>query len=220
MSNRLVTYNELRYSAIMRLFIALIALLPALAAADTELYTWIDKDGSVNFSDQPHPGAKKITVKDVSTISGPEPRQALRPEESPTAPFTRYEKITVTSPPNNGVVRDNTGAVNVSVGLQPPLRTDLGHTVRVSLAGKQQGGAATQFSFTDVDRGTHVVHATVLDKEGKPLMSTSSTFTLHRISRLLLPNTRNNTSGTNGAPSPQGSNSPSGNSAPSGSSSP
>ncbi|MGQ0657167.1 MAG: DUF4124 domain-containing protein [Chromatiales bacterium] len=185
----------------MRLIVlATAGLFSAVAPADTELYKWTDEGGIVHFSDQPGPGAEKIRVRDVPTIAAPPLQDIAAPKD--TAGF-HYQAMAITSPPNNGTVRDNSGAVNVSVELVPPLRSDLGHSIRVSLDGQTQGGAATQFAFANVDRGTHSVKAAVLDKAGKTLMHSSSSFTLHRASRLL----RNNQPAQGGA-SPGGAPTP------------
>ncbi len=165
--------------------IAVLLTLSAFAAGATELYKWVDKDG-VHYSDQPAPGAEKITIRSLPTMdSVPVPEAPSAPAEAGDA-FTGYEGFTVSEPADNGIVRDNSGAgaVSVSVALTPALRVDLGHTVRVSVAGQTQGGAATQFSFTGIDRGTHSVSATVIDQNGSTLRTTTSTFTLQRTSIL------------------------------------
>jgi len=182
----------------MRLIgLALLVMLAGVVAADTELYKWTDKDGSVHYSDQPGPGAEKITVPDVPTIAAPPlPEAAASPP--PTA--FRYRAVSINEPPNNGTVRDNTGAVNVTVDVIPPLRADLGHFVRVSLAGQTQDGIATQFAFANIDRGTHTVQASVVDREGNTLVSSSSSFTLHRISKLLPGNRQAGGSSPGGKP--------------------
>jgi hypothetical protein len=148
------------------------------ARADTEMYKWKDKDGNVHFSDQPGPGAEKIKVHDVSTMDA----QPINPSPPPPPPadFLGYSKFSIVAPENNGVVRDNNGAVTVSVSTEPALRGDLGHTVRVTVGGQVQGGAGTSFNFVGIDRGTHSINAVVLDRDGKPLKTTSSVFTLHK----------------------------------------
>jgi hypothetical protein len=178
---------SLGYSGVMRtiLIMALVSLSMA-SSADTELYKWRDKDGLWHYSDVPEPGAEKIIVQDAPTVSAPvqQPSTAV-PVVDETA--IEYEKFAIAAPPNNGIVRDNTGAVTVSVEVVPALRLDLGHTVKVTLAGQTQGGAATEFKFSGIDRGTHTVTASLLDKDGTSLMSASATFTLHRISKLTKP---------------------------------
>jgi hypothetical protein len=162
----------------MRISILLVvALLGINAHADTEMYKWTDKEGNVHFSDEPGPGAEKIKVHDVSTMDA----QPVNPPPPPSAPpdFLGYTMFKIVSPENNGTVRDNNGALTVSVSTEPALRGDLGHTVRVTVAGQVQGGAGTSFSFAGIDRGTHTITAVVLDKDGKPLKTTSSVFTLH-----------------------------------------
>ncbi len=159
-----------------------LAMLAATVAADTEIYRWTDQDGSIHYSDQPGPGAEKITVQEVPTIAAPPLPEAAA---SPANAAFRYQALSISDPPNNGTVRDNSGAVNVTVNVVPPLRADLGHVVRVTLAGQTQDGTATAYAFANIDRGTHTVQASVVDRKGNTLLSSSSSFTLHRISKLL-----------------------------------
>ena len=159
----------------------LLLLWSASGAAETELYKWVDKDGTVHFSDQPAAGAEKIIVKDVATIPAVK-APAASGEPKPSA-VTHYE-VTFTSPKADESIRDNTGNVNVSVQLNPPLSG--GDTIQFSMDGQPQGepGPGTELSLTNLDRGTHTVQATVLSQGGKPLGSASTTFTIQRFSAL------------------------------------
>lgn len=165
--------------------ILLSTLLAGAAMADTEMYKWKDKDGTVHFSDQPAPGAEKIKVQNVNTVESPPVVDSPAPAK--VADFLGYKSFKVAAPANGEAFHDNTGAVTVSLSLDPALRTDLGHTVKVSIDGISQGGASTSFAFTGIERGTHSISAVVLDMDGKPLKSTSSTFTLHKTSVLNKP---------------------------------
>jgi hypothetical protein len=165
--------------------IAVLLTLSAFAAGAVELYKWVDKDG-VHYSDQPGPGAEKIEVQGVPKLGTTPVTEAAPTPAADADAFTGYEQFTVSEPADNGIVRDNsgTGAVAVTVALTPALRVDLGHTVRISIAGQTQGGAATQFSFAGIDRGTHSVSAAVIDQNGSTLRTATSTFTLQRTSIL------------------------------------
>ncbi len=164
--------------------IAVLLTLSTFAAGAVELYKWVDKDG-VHYSDEPAPGAEKIEVQGVPSV-GATPVVEPAPAAPAAASFAGYEQFAVTEPPDNSIVRDNSGsgAVAVTVSLTPALRADLGHTVRVMLAGQTQGGSATQFSFTGIDRGTHTISAAVIDGAGSTLQTATSTFTLQRTSIL------------------------------------
>jgi hypothetical protein len=165
--------------------IAVLLMLSAFAAGAVELYKWVDKDG-VHYSDQPAPGAEKIEVQGVPKLGTTPVTEAVPTPAAAGDEFAGYEEFAVAEPANNSIVRDNSGAgeVAVTVSLTPALRVDLGHTVRVSIAGQTQGGAATQFSFAGIDRGTYSVSAAVIDQNGSTLRTTTSTFTLQRTSIL------------------------------------
>ncbi len=166
----------------------LLVLWTAAAVADTELYKWVDKDGVVHFSDKPAAGAEKIKVKDVDTIPA---EKVQTPAAGPKAPESRHYEITFISPKADESIRENTGNVNVSVQLNPPLNP--GDTIQFLMDGQPQGepGGSTELSLTNVDRGTHTVQATVQDQNGRPLGSASTTFTLQRFSILTNPAAKN-----------------------------
>jgi hypothetical protein len=150
-------------------------------AAETELYKWVDKDGTVHFSDKPEAGAEKIMVKDVTTIPADKPQSAAA---NPKASEVRHYEITFTSPKADEEIRDNTGNINVNVQLNPALNA--GDTIQFSMDGQPKGepGPGTELSLTNLDRGTHTVQVTVLGQGGKPLGSASTTFSVHRFSAL------------------------------------
>ena len=62
-----------------------IVLAPALAS--TTVYRWVDEQGIVHFSDQPHPGAQKMRVEDAPTFKAPPVRTAF-PHEAGSAAET------------------------------------------------------------------------------------------------------------------------------------
>jgi hypothetical protein len=100
-----------------------------------------------------------------------------------------YQKLEIISPANDEAVRENAGNVNVTVGLIPNLRVDLGHRLVLFVDGPQRFqavNASPQFQFTN--RGTYTLRAAVVDPQGKEIASSKpSTFHLLRVSILLGP---------------------------------
>jgi hypothetical protein len=90
---------------------------------------------------------------------------------SETAAAENYGAPRIIRPKDGETVHDNTGAVPVEVGLQPPLNTKAGHRIRVMLDGARLAGAwsTSRFSLQQVDRGAHTLRVIVTDGEGKEL---------------------------------------------------
>jgi hypothetical protein len=96
--------------------------------------------------------------------------------------FAGYREFAIASPPNDGVVRNNTGSVTVQLGLDPGLQAD--HFVTVYLDGKAYRGrfGSSNVELTGVDPGEHRLRAKVIDAKGKTLIESEQvTFTLQRM---------------------------------------
>lgn len=183
-----------------RLLLALFCLVPLLAGAD--IYKSTDADGNVVFSDTPRPGAKKIVLPPTPVYSFPTPAPAAgAPSSGASAANAHYSQLRIVRPAPGETVRDNTGAVDVSVALTPPLNTQAGHKLLVALDGNTltQQENATQIKLSNLDRGVHTLKATVLDANGQVQISSQSlTFYMKRESVLQNPD----------KPSPDGSTAP------------
>ncbi len=173
-----------KQSQIVAAFLILIASLSIHAA----IYKFYDENGNVIYSDQPGPGAVEIEKRDVQAIKGPRLRPAtkLSPPQK-KQPFV-YKELRITSPEDDATIWDNNGDVNVDITVIPQLRTKLGHKLVLSLDGKQvsEPGTATSFALHGIDRGTHSVSVSIVDKTGKTIMSSNSvTFHLKKQSVIL-----------------------------------
>jgi hypothetical protein len=146
--------------------------------ASAKVYKLVLPDGSVQFSDKPQEGAEEVKLPSVQTFPPP---PAPTNRASPSAPQqdagATYESIKVVSPKPDETLRDNAGTVDVTVALEPSLRSD--HTVEIILDGKAIGrGAATSASISNVDRGTHSVSAVVKDADDN-VVATAPAVTFH-----------------------------------------
>lgn len=153
-----------------------IALLFALAlfatgTAYAQAYKWIDKDGTVHYSDRPEPGAERV---DLSQSRAPRPDRArtqtvVKPDAARSAaaeqnkPF-RYESLSVASPASEETLWNIEGELNVTLALTPALQP--GHQVRVYFDGNPRPVAGTSFQLTEVYRGEHNLQAEILDASG------------------------------------------------------
>jgi hypothetical protein len=159
-----------------------LGLLCATALADngtTTVYKWVDAQGVVHYSDQPHPNAQKLEVRGAQTFSSlplPASSASSAPvENQPSGPA--YDSCSIAQPTDQQMLMNvyNTTAV---VQTSPPLRQ--GDQVHLFVDGKQIQGSSTSFSFP-VFRGQHSVQAVIEDSTGQIVCETSSvTFFVHQ----------------------------------------
>ncbi len=170
--------------------------------AAAQIYRVTDADGNVEFTDvPPRPGEKGGPV----VLSGENTFQiedALPSEPSATswssgstddegADDTQaigYEMLQVVSPADDSEVRENAGNVAVSVAVNPELRP--GNRVQLEMDGKViRTTTTTKINLTEVDRGSHVLRAHIIDDRGDRLISSEpSVFHLSRYSVITAPN--------------------------------
>ena len=163
--------------------LSLVALLLA-ATASAEVYKWVDESGVVQYGDRPPASGAETVDLPPSSVYEPRPLQSLkRPgEQAPAGPAAvSYREIVIRQPGDNATVRDNTGAVDLEVELDPALQP--GHRIAVILDGRTifDQLEATRVSLSNVDRGTHEIQVKVLDADGaEQAASDPVTFHMHR----------------------------------------
>lgn len=156
---------------IMRKFIVLIAL--AATVAQAEVYKSTNDKGEVIYSDIPSQGAERVKLPSLPTYTAP-----------PLAPSTRatrdsaenafYENFSFNKPKNDETVRNNLGIIMIETRLAPALQTKLRHRIQFYLDGEPNGPLLdrTAITLSNIERGAHTLSASVLDKDGKVLIST------------------------------------------------
>ncbi len=169
-----------------RLLFTLLLLAAPLALAAT-VYKWVDENGVVHYSDQPHPNAEKVHVKEPQTY------RESNPLAAPAAPSPdggggggpTYRGCSIAQPADNEDLA-NPDSLVVVVRTDPPLRP--GDQVFVTLDGQAlNDGRPTgaQFTISPVERGTHALQATVRDSGGALLCQTSGvSYSVHQPSVL------------------------------------
>ncbi len=155
-----------------------LVLAPALAA--TTVYRWVDEQGVVHFSDQPHPGAQKMRVEDAPTFPAtPIPQTpSAAPAPGPGAPT---ESCSIESP---GDQQNLMNTYEVSGSIRMPGQLDQGDRVVLMLDGKVLAGAAElsgAFHIPQIDRGAHTLSAQVVAPGGQVICQTPQiTFFVHQ----------------------------------------
>jgi len=169
-----------------RLLFTLMSLLAPLALAAT-VYKWVDENGVVHYSDQPHPNAEKVHVKEPQTY------RESNPLAAPGAPSPdnaggggpTYRGCAIAQPADNEDFA-NPDSLVVVVRTDPSLRP--GDQVFVTLDGQALNDGrptGSQFTISPVERGTHVLQAAVKDAGGALLCQTSGvSYSVHQPSLL------------------------------------
>jgi Domain of unknown function (DUF4124) len=142
-------------------------------AFSAAVYRWVDENGVVHYSDQPHENAEKVQVAPPQTYSAPpvQPRQA---DSAPPPVSNVYQSCAVVSPANDQTFAN---AYSVSTVVQVSPAPSNGDGVVLLLDGAplrnfpRAGGA---YTISPVDRGTHSLQALVEDSSGKVLCQSPS----------------------------------------------
>ena len=173
------------YPKQMRLILITVIMLYFSVSLNAEtVYKTVDEEGNIIFTDKPTEGSEEIKLEELQTIKNPNPaKYKPLPEKTIKSDSESiYKSLLVTNPADGSGLRSNAGNVNISLSLQPGLRR--GHNVIITLDGKEiSSGSSLSASLNNVDRGTHTITAKVVDAAGKELISTTSSFSLLRVTK-------------------------------------
>jgi hypothetical protein len=141
------------------------------------VYKWVDEDGVVHYSDQPHPNAEKVHVQAVQTYkSGPIGAGGgggAQPAPANTAASSAaYSGCTIAQPGDNQNY-PNIDSLSIVVRTDPSLHP--GDQIFLMLDGSPLNNAqpvGTQFTLNPVERGTHTLQAVVRDGSGALMCQT------------------------------------------------
>jgi len=167
------------------LVFTLLCLVCSLALAAT-VYRWVDDDGVVHYSDQPHANAEKLQVHAAQTYKpsasdAPSAGGGASSSSSSSSSQSQYRGCAIVQP-QDGQAYANVDSLTVSVQTDPQLHQ--GDKVYVMIDGQAvNGGAPTgpQFVLSPVDRGTHTAQAQVKDAGGAIQCQTPTvTFEVHQ----------------------------------------
>ena len=170
------------------MFAAWAACLAPVAGQALVVYKWTDAQGVVHFSDQPVPGAEKVTTSSAperAGILGPAATPgSVAPKDTPKATPLASARVSITSP---GPEQTFTGGESVPVSLAMEPEPKAGWTVVWSLNGAQVQGQppdARSFTLSDLPRGVYTIEATVTDVTGESKAADPVTFNVLRPSLL------------------------------------
>ncbi|CDT89090.1 DUF4124 domain-containing protein [Vibrio coralliirubri] len=183
----------------MKNILFLIGLTVALSCSAQTVYTWVDEDGVLHFSDNPSAqDAEALRLPDVQA-SAPTPKfeastpvDAAASSTTKTAAKTQAETetterelptqltLTMLTPVHDQTIRNNRGLIPIQIELNRKL--GIGEQLQLMLDGRRYGAPQTQpiWELKGIDRGTHTI-AIQAHRSGKLIASTSPvTVYLHR----------------------------------------
>ncbi|HVN46233.1 MAG TPA: DUF4124 domain-containing protein [Steroidobacteraceae bacterium] len=172
------------------LVFTLMFLVCSLALAGATVYRWVDDQGVVHYSDQPHANAEKLHVNAAQTykptgIDTPASSGATAAAAAAAAP---YRGCAIVQPQDDQAFA-NIDSLTVVVQTDPQLHQ--GDKIYVTVDGQALNNGnptGSQFVISPVDRGEHTAQAQVKDAGGAVQCQTPPvTFHVHQNS-ILNPN--------------------------------
>lgn len=165
----------MEYDAHMKYGLLIILLVTSFAQA--QVYRTVDKNGNVIFSDVEEDNAEEVIIDIAPSYTAPTiiPTQEIEQElDNAVIEVPKY-KVTITSPAHNETFQ-NPESIDVIVNVSPELNIPRADNILFKLDGKAIGSAqsATSTTLTGLERGSHILVASVVDKTGKVIKSSKS----------------------------------------------
>ena len=150
------------------------------AAAAETVYRWVDENGVVNFSSEPRPGAESMDLGPVPTTRLDTPAPAREESEPASAADAPEYRLGIGNLRDGQVVWNDARRLELVFDLSPQLAAGRGHRLEVYLDDTRRAVLrdGRRVVLEDVDRGTHRVHAEIVDAEGRRL-ARSAELTIH-----------------------------------------
>jgi len=164
----------------MKRLLFVFVLTVAASSAGAEIYKRTLPNGEIEFSGRPpQEGAQPIELRPLITVPAlatPAPSEAAQAEDP--AESERYDSFAIASPADDATVRaPGTGNLSINFSIAPSLIQ--GHAIETFIDGRSFGRSdALAVTLTNVDRGTHQIHAAIIDQTGAEV-ARSETITVH-----------------------------------------
>lgn len=153
------------------------------STAFAEIYRHVDKNGTVIYSDQPHPKSETVSLPSVN-IATPSNTENTTMTTGATTTATKkkatYTQFKISSPTDQQTFQNATD-IPVSISISPSLQE--GDKIQFFLDGKAVSDpiSSTTFSIPKIKgteeiitRGTHAISATLLNEESQVIKTTPS----------------------------------------------
>ncbi|WP_067515432.1 DUF4124 domain-containing protein [Endozoicomonas ascidiicola] len=151
------------------------------SSVSAAIYKTVDEEGNVVFSDSAPAGkpSEEVKLKPLTPIPSPQSGLNISKPKPEEQKIVSYKKLEIVEP-TPGATIQNQDSFNVRIALAPGIQP--GHRIRLLLNGKRVGESSGQLSFTasNVERGSQVLTAEILDENSKVIKSAKSTVFVHR----------------------------------------
>jgi hypothetical protein len=143
----------------------------ALSAGAAEVWRWKDANGVVHYSDNPVPGAVRVTVNVAANSGAPQEDtgETSSPPPPPRAQPFSYNRCEVDTPRQDETFQ-GVQSINISVQLDPGLQPE--HRIQVTFDGAPLADwapDALSYAIPEVYRGAHTLVARILDSGGRAI---------------------------------------------------
>jgi YbbR domain-containing protein len=147
----------------------------------TDIYKIQQQNGNIIFTDQPGPTAERIKLPSPMVMMN-DSTEAVQSQTSSKKSAFSYQSVTIESPINDAIIRENAGNVKVNVSIEPDVIEQYNHQIVVYLDQREvERGYARSITLKNVDRGTHELEVRIEDSQGNThLISTRRLFHLQR----------------------------------------
>ncbi|ABK46503.1 MULTISPECIES: DUF4124 domain-containing protein [Shewanella] len=152
--------------------LTLISLLLLSLFAQATVYKWVDKDGKVHYSDEPHPNAEVVELKEKTLNQIALPPVKNDADDSQVIQQIQYQ-VVITSPTEEETVRDNNGDFQVTATVTPEIKSQYLMALKLDgqTVGQPQVGGI--FQLKNIDRGEHTIVVDAMTQNGKVFASSS-----------------------------------------------
>ncbi|HQQ61950.1 MAG TPA: DUF4124 domain-containing protein [Pseudomonadales bacterium] len=150
-----------------------------------QVYRSVDANGKVTFTDAPPKDRPSTAVKIAEPNTLPAEKVTTSPKEQDTDKHVAYTEFSIISPQQDQTFGNEAESVSINAEIKPSLQK--GDRVQFFLDGASWGEPIRGLhkQMTNMERGTHTVEASVMDKDGHVLISSGKvSFHIKRISRL------------------------------------
>lgn len=161
-----------------KFLLTLICIFISVSVTAETVYKKTNPDGSVEFTDQKSTDSEEVKIRKPTTYT-PTRLPSLNLPTKKLSPTFNYE-ITINQPTNDATIVGKMD-VSVSVSVQPALLSGQGHQIRYELAGQSIVSRNMSETFKNVDRGTHNLTVSIVDRNAEVVSPVvSSTFHMKR----------------------------------------
>lgn len=137
----------------------------------TDIYKIQQQNGNIIFTDQPGPTAERIKLPSPMVMKN-DSTEAVQSQASSKKSAFSYQSVTIESPINDTIIRENAGNVEVNVSIQPDVIEQYNHQIVVYLDQREvERGYARSITLKNVDRGTHELEVRIEDSQGNTHLS-------------------------------------------------